>query len=179
MEDNSLLKKIDEKFFKIFSQLEDKRIEEVLKYGEIKQDSYLDDFVFLASTICETPIGLVTFVDKDKQFFKAKFGDVKDTETLREYAFCNYTIMGTGNFVVEDASKDLRFSSNPLVAGNPNIKFYAGNPLISNGSAIGSVCVIDNKPRKLNSVQLECLEKISKQISRYLQFKLLAIKLAG
>ncbi|TWI94597.1 PAS domain S-box-containing protein [Mucilaginibacter frigoritolerans] len=124
-----------------------------------------DRITELASIICEVPISLVSLVDEHRQWFKSSVGlDTKETD--RELAFCGYTIMDTSIFEVEDATKDERFKDNALVTGDPHIRFYAGYPVFDEqGYALGSLCVIDRKPRKLSAKQKRALEVLSQEIS--------------
>ena len=129
-----------------------------------------DDITRLASYICNTPVSLVTLIDKDRQWFKSASGvDLKGT--LREHAFCSYAILSPNEMmIVPDAAKDERFLDNPLVTGDYHVMFYAGVPLLTEeGYAIGSLCVLDSKPRDLNENQKEALKTLANQAMRLIQ----------
>src|SRR5690242_9502960 len=114
-----------------------------------------DDIVALASNVCSTPMSLVTLVDMDRQWFKARCGQDL-VETSRELSFCAHAILGRDLLVVPDATKDARFSDNPTVTVDGGIRFYAGAPLVTTeGYALGTLCVIDNEPRQLDVEQLQ------------------------
>jgi len=106
-----------------------------------------DDIATIASRLCDTPVGLVSLIDRERQWFKAKVG-LDDSETPRNIAFCDHAIRGDVAMVVPDARADPRFADNPLVTGEAQIRFYAGAPIIDeDGHALGTVCVIDTAPR--------------------------------
>ena len=130
-----------------------------------------DDLVLLASQICGTPISLITLVDEDRQWFKARVG-VSIAETSRSVSFCSHAIKGRGIFVVADALEDVRFRENPMVQGEPHIRFYAGAPLMtSDGHALGTLCIVDHMPRTLTDGQRRALEALRRQTEALLELR--------
>jgi PAS domain S-box-containing protein len=126
------------------------------------EQSY-DDITELAAFICDTPISLISLVDADRQWFKSTVG-LGATETPIAQSFCATTVPTAQTLIVEDAATDPHFSANPLVTGNPNIRFYAGAPIIDHGGhVLGTVCVIDTQPRTLTSKQVLALEALARQ----------------
>jgi|GEM_PF-2820336 len=152
---------------------ETERIEELDRYGILDTPPELDfdDLTLLASHICQTPIALITLVDREREWFKSKLG-LDISETPREVAFCSHAIMDRELLIVRDAVKDPRFSQNPLVLSDPNIRFYAGAPLISSkGHPLGTLCVIDREPRELTPGQIEALRALSRQVMVQLEIR--------
>ena len=132
-------------------------------------EDIFDDLTRLASQICNTPIALVSLIDADRQWFKSNVG-LSVTETHRDIAFCSHAILQPELFLVSDTSIDERFSDNPLVISEPHIRFYVGAPLItSEGAAIGTLCVLDQEPRRLSVEQAESLTIISRQVARQIE----------
>ena len=129
-----------------------------------KPDERFDELTQLAAIICGVPISLITLVDADRQWFKSKVGlDIQ--ETPRAQAFCTHAIMQPEMFVVPDAAEDARFSKNPLVTGDPHIRFYAGAPLATqDGHLLGTMCVLDRQPRMLPPEQKTALEILGRQV---------------
>jgi len=131
-------------------------------------EAVFDDITRVASIVCETPMALVSLVDADRQWFKSKQG-LDATETPRELAFCAHAIHDTEILEVRDATHDDRFARNPLVTGDPNIRFYAGAPLTgSDGTAAGTLCVVDRIPRTLKPHQREVLTALSRVVTSLL-----------
>jgi diguanylate cyclase (GGDEF)-like protein/PAS domain S-box-containing protein len=130
-----------------------------------------DDLVRLAARLCDVPIALVSLVDADRQWFKARVG-VDASETPRDIGFCSHAILQPGVFEVADATADERFADNPLVAGEPHIRFYAGVPLADpDGRRLGTLCVIDRKPRALTADQQAVLEALARQAATQLHLR--------
>tara|TARA_R110002049_G_scaffold4601_4_gene31920 strand:- start:165973 stop:167226 length:1254 start_codon:yes stop_codon:yes gene_type:complete len=129
-----------------------------------------DDIVKIASRICETPIALVSIVDENRQWFKARVG-VDVSETDRDAAFCAHAILNQNEVLnIPDATKDARFVDNPLVTGDPHIRFYAGSPLVTpEGIALGTLCVIDSEPHQLTNEQRESLQALGRQVTALLE----------
>ncbi|MBS1523231.1 MAG: GAF domain-containing sensor histidine kinase [Bacteroidetes bacterium] len=135
------------------------------------KESEFDDIVKLASQICNMPISLITLVDSNRQWFKAKVGLDAD-ETSREVSFCGHAIMQDQLFEVQDALNDDRFFDNPLVIEDPSIRFYAGYPLITNtGNRLGTLCVIDRVPRKLTDEQIFALKVLSENVIKIAELR--------
>ncbi len=132
-------------------------------------EAQYDGIARLAAAICGTPIALVSLVDSSRQWFKARVG-LGATETPRAHSFCDYALASPGLFEVPDAQADARFRDNPLVTGEPGIRFYAGVPLTDpDGFALGTLCVIDRAPRELTDVQRDALATLAGQVAVLLQ----------
>jgi signal transduction histidine kinase len=152
---------------------EDERLASLNSYDilDTLEEDEFDEITLLASQICETPVALITLVDKKRQWFKSAVGTLH-RETPREHAFCAYTILDKEVMVVNNAREDERFSNNPLVTGDPNVVFYAGAPIVNEeGHSLGSLCVIDTEAKELTSKQVEALKTLSKQVIARLELR--------
>lgn len=130
-----------------------------------------DRIAWLAANTLDAPISLITLLTPTRQFFKARIG-LEMTDTPRSWAFCNHTILQKDVFAVEDLSLDARFSDNPAVADNPAFRFYAGAPILdSGGFALGSLCIIDFAPRKLDNRQTRTLSELASLASTELRLR--------
>ncbi|ABF41986.1 putative anti-sigma regulatory factor, serine/threonine protein kinase [Candidatus Koribacter versatilis Ellin345] len=152
---------------------ESERLKALRQYKilDTQPEQAFDDLALIASHICETPIALITLVDEDRQWFKSRIGiDVQ--ETARSISFCSHAIEQKGVFTVPDATLDPRFRDNPVVKGEPHIRFYAGAPLASrDGYALGTLCVIDYVPRTLTPEQKNALTALERQVAAQLELR--------
>lgn len=158
-----------EKFVK-----ENERLKSLKSYSIIDTlpESDFDNITTIAAGICNTPISLVTLIDDDRQWFKSHYG-LNATETPRDFSFCAHAINEPDTlFEIQDSRKDERFYDNPFVTGEPNIIFYAGVPLIGeDGLPLGTLCVIDHKPKLLNEVQKKSLKSLAQQVTKLLELR--------
>ena len=156
-----------------FAEEEHCRLAELRRYEvmDTGQEQEYTDLVELAAAICGTPIALISLLDEDRQWFKARVGlDVQ--EMPREVSFCTHTIRQHELFVIPDAVQDTRFAENSLVQGKPHVRFYAGVPLMTpNGHALGALCVLDKVPRALSDVQRRALEILGRQTVNMLEMR--------
>jgi GAF domain-containing protein len=128
---------------------EAERLAALVNYGilDTEFEESFDRVTRIAANVFDVPIALVSLVDGYRQWFKSAVG-LKARETPRDISFCTHAILGQDVFTINDATKDARFAANPLVTSAPNIRFYAGAPLINqDGFALGTMCVIDRAPR--------------------------------
>jgi len=136
-----------------------------------------DDITKLASKICGTPIALITLLDENRQWFKSAIG-LDATETPRNISFCGHAILGDDIFEISNALDDERFFDNPLVTEQPNIRFYAGMPLITeNGYGLGTLCVIDQTARQLSEDQRESLRILGRQVVAQIEHRMSMLKI--
>jgi len=159
---------------------EAKRLKVLWQYDVLDTvpEELFDDLTELAARICEAPIALISLVDENRQWFKAKVG-VSIQETSRDISFCAHAIKQQDLFIIPDATKDLRFAHNPLVVSDPKIRFYAGAPLITpDGHALGTLCVIDKVPRELRPEQQQALRVLARHVITQLELRRHAKELA-
>ncbi len=153
-----------------------RRLKELHRY-EVLDTSYeaeFNDVAQLAATICKTPIALISLIDAKRQWFKAKVG-IDLNEFPRDISFCGHTIIAdTEVFEITDTAEDERFLDNPLVIGEPYIRYYAGVPLINqNGYKMGTISVLDTKPGEINAEQIFTLQTLARQVVKLLDQNLM------
>ena len=149
---------------------EERRLQALHQCGvlDTEPEERFDRYTRIASALFGVPIALVSLVDTDRLWFKSRHG-LDASETSRDMAFCAHAILGDEVLHVPDALQDLRFADNPLVTGEPHIRFYAGAPLtLADGSQAGTLCLIDHRPRHLDETQLGLLRDLGKLVEREL-----------
>ena len=134
-------------------------------------ESSYDFIVGVASRLFDSPVAFISFLDENRQWFKATVGlEVK--ETPREVAFCNYTILNENILVVEDMQQDDRFKNNPFVKDDPSFRFYAGFPItLGDDLRIGTVCVLDNKPRTFSENDKMLLKELAEHVTDLIKIR--------
>ena len=149
-------------------RLQNLKLHNILDSGAERE---FDDIALLASQICQTPIATISLIDANRQWFKSRIG-LDISQSGRDSSFCGHAILGRDPLVVPDALRDDRFAHNPLVLGDPHIRFYAGTPLISaEGYALGTLCVIDRIPRQLSEGQIQSLAILGRQVVNLLNMR--------
>lgn len=159
---------------------ETERLQELyaLEMLDTPAEEPFDGIVEVAAALFDVPIVLLNLMDADRQWFKANVGASVRT-SARSLSFCAHTIMGTETLVVEDATQDARFATLPFVVGWPGIRFYAGAPLITEGrQCIGTLCILDVKPRGLGPERQRLLERMARQAIDALEMRKLVRVLA-
>ncbi len=152
---------------------DDARLAELHSYGVLDspEEEAFDDIGHLIRAIAGTPIGIVSLVDENRQWFKTCIG-IQAKETPRVISFCGHTILQRQPLIVEDTHADARFSDNPLVLEGPRIRFYAGFPLVSaNGMCLGSLCAVDTEPKRLTTTQIDALQRLARQTVKLMELK--------
>ncbi|HEY0134892.1 MAG TPA: GAF domain-containing protein, partial [Nannocystis sp.] len=146
---------------------ENERLEALYRCGilDTEPEPSFDEIASLAGQLCATPMALVSLVDADRQWFKARVG-LPATETPRDVSFCAHAVASNEPLVVDDTLQDTRFAGNPLVTSDPNIRFYAGVPLtLEDGLTVGTLCVLDRVPRRLSPAQMAALGMLARQVT--------------
>lgn len=139
---------------------------------DTEAEEIYDGIVYIASKICQVPVSTITLIDHDRQWFKSAIG-VGHRENPRIYSFCARAILGNDLLEVPDSLQDERFRDNPLAKSDPGVRFYAGVPLeLKNGLNVGTLCVVDHKPNKLNEEQLKSLRYLGWQVTKLLELRL-------
>ena len=143
-----------------------------LEVLDTEPEPAFDDLARVAALICRTPVALVSLIDDTRQWFKARIG-IDAHQTPRSVAFCDHAIRSPQEvMIVPDAAEDVRFRDNPLVTGEPNIRFYAGAPLVTgDGFPIGTLCTIDQRPRTLTAEQTDALAVLARQVVTQLELR--------
>lgn len=156
------------------SEIEERRLRalESLQILDSEDEPEFDDLVELASIITGCPVALISLVDRDRQWFKARKG-LTERQTSRDISFCTHAIGLDEPLTVHDASVDDRFRENPLVTGELSIRSYTGVPLVlPSGDRVGTLCAIDQRPRELTAVQMKQLQLLARQATRLLELRL-------
>jgi RNA polymerase sigma factor (sigma-70 family) len=157
------------------ARIEESRLATLYRYEilDTPGEPAFDELVSLAAQICETPMSVISLIDSDRTWVKAKVG-CPASEIPRYVSFCHYAISGHELFEVPDALEDSRFKENPYVVEYPKFRFYAGAPLITgDGHRLGTLCVIDLVPRKLTDLQRTALEVLSRRVIAQMDLRLI------
>lgn len=152
---------------------EAERLKALRSYGilDTAVEPSFDDITRIASYICQTPISIISLVDEGRQWFKSEVG-IGVRQTAMDSSICAHAILEHSFLEVEDVSKDPRFDENPLVTGNPHVRFYAGALLRTpDGLPLGTVCVLDDKPRVLSAEQRDMLAALARQVMSQMEFR--------
>ncbi|UHS56100.1 GAF domain-containing protein [Agrobacterium vaccinii] len=155
------------------SSKEQRRLAALDSYNvlDTPREQDFDDLALLASTICDTPIAVVNLIGDGRQFFKAEVG-LGVRETPLDTSFCARAILEDDFLVIPDATRDARFQTNPLVTGEPHIRFYAGALLKSDdGLPIGTICVLGHEPKAITDAQQNALKALARQVMSHLELR--------
>ncbi|MGJ4744969.1 hybrid sensor histidine kinase/response regulator [Leptospira sp. SA-E8] len=150
---------------------EEERVQALRRYKilDTPPEEKYDGIIKAASLICGTPMALVSLIDSERQWFKARMG-LKDKETPRRESFCQFALSENKTLIVEDALLDPRFQQNPYVINDPNIRFYAGAPLRTpDGYVLGTLCVLDSQPKKISEAEIQALEALATSVVSFME----------
>jgi GAF domain-containing protein len=149
---------------------EEERLAAVRRLGllDTPEEERFDRHARIAATAFDAPIALITLIDRERQWYKAHYG-FEFSETSRDMGFCSHAILGNEPLIVNDTLSDDRFAENPVVIGDPHVRFYAGVPLHSaDGARVGAICVVDHKPRSFSAAQVRTLRDIARLVEEEL-----------
>ena len=155
------------------SAVEAARVAALDRYAilDTEPEEAFDDLVILAAHVCRTPMAMLSLLDDHRQWFKSKVG-VQVRETPKDISICAHAIQQKDLFIVGDTLEDPRFRGNPLVVGEPRIRFYAGEPLVNeDGFALGTLCVVDREPRVLDGEQKDALKALGRLALRQMELR--------
>lgn len=157
---------------------EEARLNDLMSYYimDTPREQELDEIAQIASAVCGTPVGLISFIDGERQWFKSAHG--YEIENMpRQVSFCQHTLNRPEELlVVENPLNDTRFSESPLVVYDPKVRFYAGAPLVSpDGNVLGTICVLDQQPRSLTEVQQKAMQNLASQVMKFINARKLII----
>ncbi|MGB7844336.1 MAG: GAF domain-containing protein [Candidatus Acidiferrum sp.] len=158
----------------LITSMEAARVAALNRYAilDSEPEQSFDDLVTLAAHICRTPMAMLSLVDDHRQWFKSKLG-LPVGETPRDHSICAHAIQQSDLFIVPDTLQDPRFRENPIVVGEPRIRFYAGAPLINeDGFALGTLCVVDREPRQLDNEQQDALSALGRLALRQMELRM-------
>jgi DNA-binding response OmpR family regulator len=150
---------------------EEARLAAVYRLGLLDTDpeERFDRHARIAAAAFDAPIALVSLIDRERQWYKAHYG-FDFSETSRDMGFCSHAILGDEPLVVNDTLRDDRFAENPVVIGDPHVRFYAGIPLhAADGARVGAFCIVDSKPRTLSAAQLRMLQDLARLVEEELE----------
>ena len=158
----------------LYPENEEQRLAALALYNilDTAEEQAYDDLTNLAAYIAQTPVAIISMIDKNRQWYKSRVG-LSVSEVPRELTFCGHAILDPSTpTMVPDARLDKRFLDNPAVTVDQGVRFYGGFPLVTEGSfAIGTLCVVDHKPRNLSAEQIEALAALTRHAVLLLEIR--------
>lgn len=158
---------------------ESQRLAVLAEYGvlDTPAEANFDAITRLLATALEVPIALISIVDADRQWFKSRYG-LETPFTPRDVSFCGHVVSAESSLIIRDACEDERFADNPLVTGNPHVRFYAGAPICTpEGLVLGTLCAIDHEPRELSEKHRELLQMLANHVTALLELRRKEVRL--